>query len=114
MKYIKTFLLVVALAVFVAQDIYAQDQPKQEQVTLKNTEIKVKGVGCSGDADRILTNIQKTAGVSTCKITKFGAVTKYNISYDASKVSLEDIYKAVENTDGCADQAPKPYTVKRK
>jgi len=94
----------------------ALSQEKTEQIDLKTETItlKVNGVGCSGDANRILSNIKKQEGVSNCEIVKEGAVTKYKVKYNPALVTKKELYAAVENTDGCASQSEKPYRVKNK
>ncbi|MBL7727339.1 MAG: hypothetical protein JNM68_06640, partial [Dinghuibacter sp.] len=76
--------------------------------------IKVKGVTCKNDLVTLSANVKQLNGVSECKPGKAGAVSAFTITFDASKVTTKEIYKAIEHTEGCSDPKDRPYKVKTK
>lgn len=114
MKHIKIFIITLFFAASVTNTLFSQEKTEQVIVKTETITLKVNGVGCSGDANRILANVEKQAGVTSCKIVKEGAVTKYEVVYNPALVTKKELYAAVENTDGCASQSEKPYKVKNK
>ena len=94
--------------------IFSQSNTEQSDSKTEAIVIKVKGVGCSGDADRISANIQKEEGVQSCEILKAGAVSKFKVQYNPTLVSKKKLHAIIENTNGCSNQSDNPYSVKGK
>ena len=113
MKFLK-ILVVASVALFAATNIAYSQTSSTDQTTenLKTLSVKVKGVGCSTDCKTICTNVEKLKGVSSSTTVKKGATTTFEVKYDATLVSEEQINAAIENTGGCANPADRPYKVK--
>lgn len=84
----------------------------QASATFINLPIKVKGITCSKDVATISDNVKKMKGVSSCKLVKKGATSSFDVSFDSSLVSQEDIIKIIEDTPGCKNPKDRPYKVK--
>ncbi len=78
----------------------------------KTITVKVKGVGCSKDVKSIALSVEKLSGVSTCAVGKKGATTTYDVTYDPTAVSKNQIESAIEDTPGCKNPNDRPYKVK--
>lgn len=76
--------------------------------------VKVKGVTCNGDLKTLSNNVKALKGVSNCVPGKAGATSSFKVTYDPLLISLKEIHKAFENTEGCSDPNDRPYKVKTK
>lgn len=84
----------------------------QNSDTTQTIVIKVKGITCSNDLKTIATNVEKVAGVTTCKTGKMGATSTFEVKFNPKKASMKDIHSAIENTSGCENPNDRPYKVK--
>ena len=83
---------------------------KQQLQTIK---LKVGGINCSADCKGIQNVVSKMNGVNTCVLKgKPGTTTSFEVKYDPSLVTEQDIRKVVEGTPGCSDPDSRPYIVK--
>lgn len=107
MKLIKLLIFVLAIMLANIQKNYAQQQD-----SIKVINIKVKGITCSNDLKTISANVEKLAGVNTCKSGKMGTTSSFEIKFNPTKISEKEIYTVIENTGGCENPDDKPYKVK--
>jgi copper chaperone CopZ len=103
--------LIIALLVFTAigSKSFAYDI---KPLTDSTITIKVKGVTCSNDLKTLADNVKELKGVSDCKPGKAGPTSVFKVTYNPALVSTKEIYKAIENTEGCSDPNDRPYKVK--
>jgi len=113
MKFLKV-LFVATLALFATANVAYSQTASTEQSTdnLKTLSVKVKGVGCSTDCKTICSNVEKLKGVNSSSTVKKGATTTFEVKYDATLVTEEQIHAAIENTGGCTNPDSRPYKVK--
>ncbi len=107
---VKIFCLFVIMASF-TNNVFAKNQQPYTDTTLT---IKVKGVTCSGDLKTLSENVKALKGVSNCVAGKAGATSSFKVTYNPLLISLSEIHKAFENTEGCSDPKDRPYKVKTK
>ena len=116
MNWIQTFSILLFLFLMAPATNFAQSASKQESQTKAQAQtitVKVKGVGCSKDIKTIATSVKELSGVSSCDVAKKGATTSYNITYNPSLVSRNQIESAIEDTPGCKNPNDRPYKVKQ-
>lgn len=107
-----TILITVLLITTAQYSVASENIPLS---IIKNGEkitIKVKGVTCHNDLNTLKQNIEKLEGVSKCEVLKGGATAKFEVEFDPSVVTEEEIHAAIENTGGCKNPSEKPYKVK--
>ncbi len=76
--------------------------------------IKVSGIICGMDLPIICDRVKKENGVKDCKANgKAAAVTKFDITYDPSKITYQQLVNAVQDAPSCEDPNAKPYKVKK-
>ncbi|HRG58697.1 MAG TPA: heavy metal-associated domain-containing protein [Bacteroidia bacterium] len=107
MKTFKLLILVLTILLAHIQINYAQNQD-----SVKVINVKVKGITCANDLKTISNNVEKLAGVSTCKSVKMSATSSFEIKFNPAKITEKEIYTAIENTGGCENPNDKPYKVK--
>ena len=90
----------------------AQNSPQASPST-KTIKVKVKGVTCANDLKTIAGNVEKLNGVTSCKSTKMGATSSFEVIYNPSQLAEKEIFTAIENTGGCENPADRPYKVKQ-
>lgn len=113
MKSILTIALGLLFFVFPPSNVWAQAEAGTIAETKSKTiTVKVKGVGCSKDVKSIALSVKKLSGVTSCDVGKKGATTSYNVTYDPSAVSQNQIESAIEETPGCKNPNDRPYKVK--
>lgn len=110
MKYYKIIVL-VTLFMFIKTHSFAQAKPGTD--SLKTITVKVKGVTCKGDLKTIAGNVEEIKGVKSCKPLKMGATSSFVVDYNPSVASEKDIFKAIEDTEGCENPNDRPYKVKK-
>jgi copper chaperone CopZ len=110
MQTIKTTLFAV---LFLFTGVYtSQATPAVLDSDLKTIEIKVKGITCGMEPGNISKAVTKLEGVESCELKgKAKAKSVFVITYDESKVSKEQISKAVEGCVSCEDPSKTPYSV---
>lgn len=113
MKFLKV-IIVAFVALFATTNVAYSQTTSTDQTTenLKTLSVKVKGVGCSTDCKTICSNVEKLKGVSSSTTVKKGATTTFEVKYDATLVTEEQIHAAIENTGGCTNPNTRPYKVK--
>ena len=100
-------LAITALLCIVASGVNAQ--------TADTTiTIKVKGICCSNDLNKIESNVKKLKGVKFCKNIKQGATARFEVQYTPSLVTVEQIYSTIEKTGNCENPNEKPFSIKKK
>ena len=105
--FIFTFLAMIATSAFaIAQGA------TQKTDNSKIISVKVKGITCSMDLKTIAANLEKLQGVSSCKSTKGGATSVFDVAFNPLLISEKEIYKVIENTGGCENPNDRPYKVK--
>ncbi|MDW5288257.1 hypothetical protein [Formosa sp. PL04] len=94
---------------------FAQSAVEKTEITTstKTISTKVKGITCSSDLKTISANVKKLNGVSACTAGKTGPTTQFEIAFNPSLVSQEDIFMAIQNTGGCENPNDRPYKVKQ-
>jgi len=112
MKSISQYLLVILLMVASSTITSAQNTQPASPST-KTITIKVKGINCSNDLKTIASNVEKLNGVTSCKSTKMGATSSFEVIYNPSQLAEKEIFTAIENTGGCENPADRPYKVKQ-
>ncbi len=110
MKNIK-FLLVVLTILCVKTTCLAQAQPVID--SLKTITVKVKGLTCKGDLKTIAGNVEEIKGVKKCEPIKLGAASTFKVIYNPLIAKETEIYKAIEDTEGCENASDRPYKVKK-
>lgn len=85
---------------------------RQLQLNDSTITIKVKGVTCSNDLKTLASNVMLLKGVSMCKPGKTGPTSVFKVTYNPALVGAKEIYKAIEDTEGCSDPDDRPYKVK--
>ena len=95
-----------------SNNIIAQNT-QQATPSTKTIKVKVKGITCSNDLKTIAGNVEKLSGVTSCKSTKMGATSSFEVIYDPSQIAEKEIFTAIENTGGCENPADRPYKVKQ-
>jgi copper chaperone CopZ len=115
MKLSTILFLAITFMLALTTTTYAQLVTENNQVTdsTKNITIKVKGITCSNDLKTISRNVVKLKGVSTCKAGKTGPTTTFEIAYNLTLISEEEIFAAIQNTSGCKNPDDRPYKVKQ-
>ena len=113
MKFEKIIVLAIGFTL-ASTATFAQSTTEKEQIadSTKTITTKVKGISCSTDLKIISANVEKLKGVNTCKAVKTGPTTTFEISYNQSLVSEEEIYSAIQNTGSCENPDERPYKVK--
>jgi copper chaperone CopZ len=106
--------IVIAALLFIAigNKSFAQTEQPATSTTDTTITVKVKGVTCKNDLNTLSTNVKDVKGVSECKSGKAGPVSEFKITYNPTLVNTKEIFKAIENTPGCADPNDRPYKVK--
>jgi copper chaperone CopZ len=113
MKFLKSIIVVIIALTANANLLMAQSIATQVQTQVTKTiDVKVKGITCSKDLKTIGDNVEKLAGVSSCKAIKKGATTTFEVIMNPSMVTDKAIYTAIENTGGCKNPNDRPYKVK--
>lgn len=112
------FFKIVVLAILVSLSSFSMASAQatktaQTVETSKTIKTKVKGVTCSNDLKTISDNVKKVKGVSTCKASKAGPTTTFEIVYDPTKVTEKEIHAAIQGTGGCQNPNDRPYKVKQ-
>jgi copper chaperone CopZ len=105
-KILVTMALVFA---FNSNKLLAQNSNPATDTTIT---VKVKGVTCNNDLKTLSNNVKELKGVSECTPGKKGPVSVFKITYNPTLVDTKEIYKAIENTEGCTDPNDRPYKVK--
>jgi copper chaperone CopZ len=90
----------------------ATTETAQVTETTKTITTKVKGVTCGDDVKTLAANIEKLAGVTSCKAGKKGPTTSFEVTFNPALVSEKEIQDAIQNTGGCKNPNDRPYTVK--
>jgi copper chaperone CopZ len=111
----KTAVLVYLIFSINSINIYSQTSNPSGEVNDPETVtslIKVKGLTCAMDAQRISENVAHLEGVKECKVDKFGTTTRFEVTYLPEVVNEQKIYEAIEGTNGCENPDDKPYKVK--
>ena len=105
--------LIIAVLFFsaISNKSFAQNEIPATDTTIT---IKVKGVTCNNDLKTLASNVKDLNGVSDCKPGKAGPVSVFKITYNPALVGTKEIFKAIENTEGCSDPKDRPYKVKSK
>lgn len=111
MKFSKIFVLAITLMLASTAVSYAQSNTEELKVTV--IKLKVKGITCATDLKTISANIKKLKGITVCKAGKAGPTSTFEISYDPTLVTKEEIHKAIEGTAGCHNPDERPYKVKQ-
>jgi copper chaperone CopZ len=112
MKFIAQFTM--AILFLLAFPIISEAQNNSQADTISKTiTVKVKGVTCSSDLKTIATNVEKLSGVTSCKSTKMGATSSFEVIYNPAQIAEKEIYSAIESTGGCENPADRPYKVKK-
>jgi copper chaperone CopZ len=100
----------------IAGETFAQtsNEEAQSTETIKTltAKVKVKGVTCATDIKTLTTNIEKLDGVTACIPGKHRPSTSFEIMYDPSLISEEEIHAAIEITAGCKNPDDRPYQIK--
>lgn len=96
---------------FANTNSFAQTKPSTD--SLKTITVKVKGVTCKGDLKTIAGNVEEIKGVKKCEPIKMGAMSSFKISFNPAVASEKDIFKAIEDTEGCENPNDRPYKVKQ-
>ena len=112
MKSISKYLLVILLMIASATITTAQNT-SQASPSTKTIKVKVKGVTCANDLKTIASNVEKLNGVTSCKSTKMGATSSFEVIYNPTQLAEKEIFTAIENTGGCENPADRPYKVKQ-
>ncbi|MBD77615.1 MAG: hypothetical protein CL840_01575 [Crocinitomicaceae bacterium] len=107
MKFLK-LLAIAALLLLMSNIGFSQSD------STLTSEVKVKGITCSNDLKTISSNVEKLKGVTSCKTLKQGATATFEVNYNPTLVSKEEIYAAIEKTGGCENPNDRPYKVKGK
>ena len=119
----KLVLILFIVPIILFGNIFTKPNQKISYTSIINNEIlinqdttiivKVKGITCSNDIELIKSNVNKLSGIVKCEVTKTGNISFFMISYNKIKISLKDIYSAIENSGACCkDPSVKPYKVK--
>ncbi|MES2778175.1 MAG: hypothetical protein V4722_28625 [Bacteroidota bacterium] len=108
---LKKFIIAVLVFTAGSAKLFAQNETPSTDTTIT---IKVKGVTCNNDLKTLSTNVKELKGVSDCKPGKAGPTSVFKITYNPSQVGTKEIFKAIENTEGCSDPKDRPYKVKSK
>ncbi len=74
--------------------------------------IKVKGVTCNNDLKTLSANVKELKGITECKSGKAGPVSEFQITFNPALVGKKEIFRAIEDTEGCTDPKDRPYKVK--
>jgi len=113
MKFLKSFIVAFVTLLATSNIAFAQtSNVNQTTENLKTLSVKVKGVGCATDCKTICSNVEKLEGVSSSSTLKKGATTTFEVKYNPTLVSEEQIHAAIENTGGCTNPDSRPYKVK--
>ncbi|RZK38960.1 MAG: heavy-metal-associated domain-containing protein [Pedobacter sp.] len=112
MKTIKIFITLILLT-FTTQLVLAQTNSTSQEITIKKSAVKVKGVTCKNDLKSIADNVEKLQGVSACKAEKAGPTTTFQVQFNPLLVSEKEIFAAIEATPGCENPKDRPYKVKK-
>lgn len=112
MKHLYALVLAFAVCTITTNQVFAQSVT---QVTdnMKIITVKVKGITCANDLKTIAGNVEKVKGVTTCQAGKQGATTTFEIQYNPIIVREQEIFAAIENTEGCENPNDRPYKVKQ-
>ena len=111
MKILKMMVVATMLLLTANTNSFASDNTVDE---LETIEIKVKGITCAMEPGNIAKAVKKIDGVESCELKgKAKAKSVFIVKYDPSKVTLKQIYKAVEGTESCDYPGEMPYTVIR-
>ena len=93
---------------------YSQINTIQKTDSIKIITVKVGGITCGHDLTIIKNNVEKKNGILTCTIIgKPAATSSFEIKYNPSIISLEAIYREIENSPSCDYPDQKPYKVKK-
>jgi copper chaperone CopZ len=122
MKFSINILTAVVLFIATTTTALAQTAPSetattalqqiQEATPVKTVETKVKGVTCADDVKTITRTVENIKGITSCVGTKKGPTTTFEITYNPSITTLDNIHKVIEATSGCKDPNDRPYKVK--
>ena len=112
MNFIKSFILIFIIMITSTNNNFAQTT-EQKNESLKTINVKVKGITCSLDLKTITDNIEKLAGINSCKTKKKGAISSFEITFNPVLVTEKEIHAAIENTGGCKNPNDRPYKVKQ-
>lgn len=107
MKGILSIFAAICLCFVFTPNLTAQSTDAGTKLT-----VKVKGVGCNTDIKTIKANVEKLAGVTQCNVIKKGAITSFEVEYNAGEINRHKIYATIEDTPGCKNPADRPYKVK--
>lgn len=116
MKFVKYIAFALTLLLGFAKTGFSQttNNNQQENVdSLNTTTLKVKGITCSMDIKMISANVEKVNGVKSCTVGKQGATTYFEVKYNPSLVTDQQILAAVEETGSCENPDERPYKVKK-
>lgn len=110
MKSICISIGLILCTLFSAKNACAQISiPKDTTVT-----VKVSGITCGGDLPLIIDRVNKEVGVKGCKaVSKAGAITKFEITYNPAIISYPLLLKSIEDAPSCDVPEEKPYRVKK-
>ncbi|NJK85870.1 MAG: heavy-metal-associated domain-containing protein [Bacteroidales bacterium] len=75
---LKIFALVFTMFAFAGFSLFSQTAPTDTSTI--TSFVKVKGLTCAMDAERISENVKHLDGVKACKIDKFGTTTRFEIT----------------------------------
>jgi copper chaperone CopZ len=100
------FLLIMGIQ----QSSFAQNASASE----KTITIKVSGITCAHDLDIIKKNVERKKGVAACnKVGSAAATSTFEVKYNPLTVSVDTIYRAVEESPSCDYPDQHPYKVKK-
>ncbi|MCX7743606.1 MAG: hypothetical protein N2167_03475 [Flavobacteriales bacterium] len=114
MRFIQLFIFIMTFIITTTNSVFSQNNRiDTNRDSLKTFTIKVKGISCSMDLSMISANVEKLQGVIRCKPLKQGPTSTFEITYNPSKVSENEIFLAIENTASCENPDERPYKVKQ-
>lgn len=114
MKYIKLFVFAFIAFTASSNSAFSQTTPTIETAeNLKIATVKVKGITCATDVKTIAANVEKVNGVSSFVAEKQGPTTTFEVKYNPALITEEEIFVAIESTQGCKNPNEFPYKVRQ-
>lgn len=107
MKSIFSFLIAIA-SLFIYGSASAQADSSSKAV------VPVVNLTCDGDMPTIKKQLLNQDGIESVSFTKrVSGTAEFTILYNGGVISLDQIFRTIEETPGCDDKSTKPYRIKK-
>jgi len=114
MKYIKIFVFAFIAWTASTTSVFSQTSPTNETTdNLKTATVKVNGITCATDLKTIAANVEKVNGVKSFVAEKQGPTSTFKVKYNPALITEEEIFVAIESTQGCKNPNEFPYKVRQ-